>query len=93
MNKIPDMAVVSSRGQLVIPSDIREKMKINEGDIFAVSSVGKMLVMKKMKSPFTEDDAQTLKEVGEAWKSVAKGDIIVQTKEEFLKELEAWSKK
>lgn len=47
---------LSSKGQVVIPSDIRKKMKLKEGAPFAViSSRNDTILLKKIKMPSLED--------------------------------------
>jgi len=85
-----EIAKVSSKGQLVIPQDIRERMHIKEGSMFAVASMDNTLVLKKIESPIAEEDMKTMKIVEEAWEDIEKGRYRKQSKEDFLKELEAW---
>ena len=46
---------MSSKGQIVIPQDIRNELRATEGTIFSVVSSGDTLVMKKLKMPSRED--------------------------------------
>ena len=85
-----EIAKMSSKGQLVIPQDIREKMHIKEGSMFAVASIDNTLVLKKIESPIGEEDMKTMKRVEEAWEDIENGRYRKQSKEDFLKELEAW---
>jgi len=85
-----EIAKVSSKGQLVIPQDIREKMHIKEGSMFAVASMDNTLVLKKIESPIGEEDMKTMKRVEEAWEDIENGRYRKLSKEDFLKELEAW---
>ena len=82
-----EIAKMSSKGQLVIPQDIREKMHIKEGSIFAVASVDNTLVLKKIESPIGEEDMKTMKMVNEAWEDIEHGRYRKLSKEDFLKEL------
>jgi len=88
--QIPELTRVSSKGQLVIPSDIRKKLHIDEGNIFAVTSKDDIIILKKIKNPMLKEDLRLLNEVEEAWKEVERGEFRKSTKEEFLKELEEW---
>lgn len=88
--QIPKLTKVSSKGQLVIPQDIRKKLHIQEGNIFAVTSKEDLVILKKVKSPMLEEDLRALNEVEEAWKEIERGEYIKTTKEEFLKALEKW---
>jgi len=85
-----EIVKVSSKGQLVIPQDIRKKMHIKEGSMFAIASMDHTLVLKKIESPLGDEDIKTMKRVDEAWEDIAHGRYRKLSKENFLKELEAW---
>ena len=46
---------MSSKGQIVIPQDIREDMNASEGTVFAVVGSSDTIVLKKMQTPSKED--------------------------------------
>lgn len=52
---------MSSRGQIVIPQDIREEIKASEGTIFSVVSAKDTIILKKVVTPSKED---LIKEIG-----------------------------
>lgn len=52
---------MSSRGQIVIPQDIREELKASEGTIFSVVSSKDAIILKKLSTPSKED---LIKEIG-----------------------------
>ena len=52
---------MSSRGQIVIPRDIREELKVSEGTIFSVVSSKDAIILKKISIPSKED---LIKEIG-----------------------------
>jgi len=52
---------MSSRGQIVIPQDIREELKASEGTIFSVVSSKDVIILKKLSVPSKED---LIKEIG-----------------------------
>jgi len=45
---------MSSRGQIVIPQDIRDRLQANEGTIFVVAGTEDTLILRKLTAP-TED--------------------------------------
>ena len=91
LNKVPELAKVSSKGQIVIPQSYRKRLKIHEGNVFAVTSSGKdMIVLKKIKNPLLKADLATLKNIKEAWEEIESGEFKRSGKEEFLKELKEW---
>lgn len=88
MQEIPEIARVSSKGQIVIPTDIRQRLGIREGSVFAVSSVdGDMVVMKKVKNPVTREDIETLADVKRAWEQIERGEGRTYTVKEFKEKL------
>ena len=52
---------MSSRGQIVIPQDIREGLKASEGTIFSVVSAKDTIILKKIPTPSKEE---LIKELG-----------------------------
>ena len=84
------IAKLSSKGQLVIPQDMRQKMKIKEGSLIALASYGSMVVLKKVEKVVSEKDLQSLKLVDEAWNDIASGRYRKLSKKDFLKELAQW---
>ena len=52
---------MSSRGQVVIPQDIREEIKASEGTIFSVVSAKDAIILKKISTPSKEE---LIKELG-----------------------------
>jgi len=52
---------MSSRGQIVIPQDIREELKASEGTLFSVVSAKDTIILKKLLTPSKED---LIREIG-----------------------------
>ena len=48
----------STKGQVVIPQDIRESLGIEAGDTLQVEQVGKLIVLKKVKLNSLADELQ-----------------------------------
>jgi len=46
---------MSSKGQIVIPQDIREEINVNEGTIFAVVGTKDTIILKRIITPSKED--------------------------------------
>lgn len=87
-----DVAItrMSSKGQIVIPSEMRTDFK--EGEQFVVMKNGKQLILKRAKD-FDEnikDDLIFAKRTEEAWKRYEKGEFKEMEFEEFLKEARKW---
>lgn len=88
--QVMEFTKASSKGQVVIPTQIRKMLDIREGSLLAVAAENDMIVLKKIKSGLSADDLKTLKLVEEAWKDIEKGQYSVRSKEAFFKELKRW---
>jgi len=84
------IAKVSSKGQLVIPQSIRQKLKIKNGNIFAVALSNNTLVLKKIENPIEDIDFRTQKMIDEAWKDIEQGRYKIATIEEFEDQARKW---
>ena len=58
-----NMIKMSSKGQIVIPQDIRAEIHASEGTIFAVISGRDSIVLKKVATPSKEDLISELHEI------------------------------
>jgi len=90
--ELPELTKVSSKGQVVIPYEIRRKFGIRKGSILGISAKKNMIVMKKLDKEMTAEDLKTLKSIEEAWKDIEEGRYKIATPDEFFKELEKWKK-
>ena len=87
---------VGERGQIVIPQEFREKLHIKKGEKFiVVKSEDKLIFqqMSKLKANTIEqlkEDLIDMKIAEDRLRGIEKGEVIVQKKEEFLKEMESW---
>ena len=83
-------ATMSSKGQIVIPANLREDFK--EGDSFIFTRKGNALILQKaseVEKKFAED-LIVAERVAQAWKRYKEGKFKSLTKEQFLKELNRW---
>ena len=81
---------MSSKGQIVIPADMRKG--IQEGEKLVIIQSKDQLIMKKaskLEKNFLED-IEFAKRTAEAWKSYEKGEFESMDAKDFLKELERW---
>ena len=93
IRRVPNLVKVGTKGQLVIPSKLREAMHLNAGSIFVVSHPkDDLLLLKKIESSTLSDDIATLEEVKKAWNEIETGKCVSSSKKEFLAELEKWLK-
>ena len=58
-----EMVKMSSKGQIVIPQDIRAEISASEGTMFAVVSGRDSIVLKKVATPSKEELINELKEI------------------------------
>ncbi len=81
---------MSSKGQIVIPADMREG--IEEGDKLIIIRNKNQIILKKEKdfSNNLEEDLEFARRTEEAWKRYDRGEFISMDSEDFLKEIEKW---
>ena len=81
---------ISSKGQIVIPSDLREDMK--EGEQLIIIKNNNQLILKKVNDlgKNLEEDIEFAKRTEAAWARYEKGEFKSTTAKEFLKDLEKW---
>ena len=81
---------MSSKGQVVIPQDMRENF--NEGDKIIVIKNDDQIILKKMENfeKNLEEDLDFAKRTEEAWRKIESGDFVSMKKEDFLNELTKW---
>ena len=81
---------MSSKGQVVIPQEIREDIK--EGEKLVLIRNGKQIIMKKV-SEFgknLQEDLEFARRTEEAFKRYEKGQFASLPKNKFLEELKKW---
>ncbi|MBI5697814.1 MAG: AbrB/MazE/SpoVT family DNA-binding domain-containing protein [Thaumarchaeota archaeon] len=88
--EIQELTRASSKGQIVIPTAIRNKLGIKEGSVFGITARKDMIVLKKIDKKMKPEDLRTLKLIEEAWKDIEEGRYKVYSKNDFLKELKKW---
>ena len=81
---------MSSKGQVVIPSELREGFEEGE-KLLVIKSEGR-LILKKARDmdERLKDDLIFAKRTEEAWKRYEKGEFKTMSADDFLKELEKW---
>lgn len=81
---------LSSKGQIVIPSEMRKDLK--EGDEFLILKDGHRIILNNVKK-LTEDmkeDLEFAKRTEEAWQRIENGEFTEMPADKFLEELEKW---
>ena len=81
---------LSSRGQVVIPKEMRKGFK--EGEKLIVIRNDKQLILKKVKDfdKNLEEDLEFAKRTEEAYKRIEAGEGIQMDFDDFVKEMEKW---
>jgi AbrB family looped-hinge helix DNA binding protein len=62
---------VSSKGQIVLPAQIRERMPVKQGDVLLVNLVGDKIIIEPLIRPERKDWERIIKETAGAWKDIA----------------------
>ena len=81
---------MSSKGQVVIPQELREGLK--EGEEFVIIRDGSRIILKKIKD-FDEnikEDLEFAKRTEEAWQRIEAGKGIKMDFDDFIKEMKKW---
>jgi AbrB family looped-hinge helix DNA binding protein len=82
-----ELVKMSSKGQLVVPQDIREKENFIEGDRFIAFEVKGGILFKKLKMPDPKKEFESLSK--DIQKKFVKGNITESDVDEAVK----WSRK
>ena len=77
---------VSSKGQIVIPSELRENLK--EGDELLIIKDENRIILKKVEN--LSEDLEFAKRTELAWKEIDEGKGIKMSVDDFLKEMKKW---
>jgi len=85
-----DIVKVSSRGQIVIPKELRDETHIKDGDVLLVTKLEELLVLKKLDTSISEEDLWLVKEAEKGWKEIKEGRFKRMGRKDFLEELEKW---
>ena len=83
---------MSSKGQVVIPQEMREDF--SEGDKIIVIRNDKQIILKKMENfeKNIEEDLKFAKRTEDAWKEIESGKSTTLEFKNFIKEMKTWSK-
>ncbi len=89
---VPELTRVSSKGQVVIPARVRNRLGIRAGGVFAVLSQPKagVVVLKKVDDRSLQIDLELFREIERAWKEIETGKARKASKSQFLDELRTW---
>lgn len=81
------ITTISSKGQIVIPQEMRKGLK--EGEKMVLIKSHKQIIMKKATDldKNMKEDIEFARRTEEAWKSYERGEFISMPADKFLKEL------
>jgi len=81
---------MSSKGQVVIPQDMRGDFK--EGDKIVVIKNDSQIILKKANAfdKNLEEDLEFARRTEEAWKRIDRGEYIKMDADDFLEEIKKW---
>ena len=85
-----NIAKLSSKGQIVIPSEMRKDFKT--GDELLIIKDDQRIILKKA-NQLTEqmkEDLEFAQRTEQAWQRIEKGEFIEMPADEFLQELQKW---
>jgi AbrB family looped-hinge helix DNA binding protein len=89
---VPELTRISSKGQVVIPSRVRQKLGIEAGTVFAILTPrkGNVVVLKKIDNKSLQSDLRIFREVERAWREIERGQARKAPRKRFLEELKTW---
>ena len=81
---------MSSKGQIVIPQEMRDKLK--EGDKLVIIRNGNQIILKKMEdfNKNLEEDLEFAKRTEKAYRDIEAGKGIEMDFDEFIEEIKKW---
>jgi AbrB family looped-hinge helix DNA binding protein len=82
----PEIAVVGTKGQFVIPQDLRRRLAIKPKTKLAIYRKGDKLVVTKLKIPTAG------KELDDFFAEIDEGTKRVASQQEIIKEIQAYRK-
>lgn len=85
-----DVTKISSKGQVVIPREVRDRLSLKDGQILAISTKENLIVLKKVENNLEKEELETLNEIKEAWREIEIGKCRKVSKEEFLRNIKEW---
>ncbi len=81
---------ISSKGQIVIPSKVRKKLDIKDGNVFKITEKKGLIVLKKLSQKLSQDDVMTLESIDGAWKEIESGKGGKANTAKFFAEFAKW---
>ncbi len=89
-----EISKLGERGQIVIPQEIRQKLKMKKGERFLVINEKEDIIFRPLKKIRSlegiQEDIIDMQIANKRWKEIEKGKYKESNKEDFLKEIESW---
>ena len=82
-----EITKLSTKGQVVIPEEIRKDLEA--GTVFIVSRQNELIILKKV-GGLTKQEMKEMKELDKIWKKIDGGKGTTQKIEDFLNEMKEW---
>ncbi len=85
-----DVTRISSKGQIVIPADMRKDLK--EGEKLIIIRYGKQIILKKEEDmdESMKEDLEFARRTEEAWKAYERGEFKKMDFDDFIEEMKKW---
>ena len=81
---------ISTKGQIVIPNDLRNDFKTGE-KLIVIKSDNRLIIKKASDLEGNlKEDLEFAKRTEEAWKRYEKGEFVSMDKDDFLTALKKW---
>lgn len=93
MERHIEIVRITSKGQLVIPQEIRQELKLHEGDRLMLFKENSTVVLRpvKLMSKNVDEELHELKLSEEGWADIEAGRYAkYRNTEDFLKDLAKW---
>jgi AbrB family looped-hinge helix DNA binding protein len=89
-----ETAKLGERGQVTIPLEFRKELDLEKGETLVFIKEDKNIILKPTKDIKSlerlREDLIDIKIAEQRLKEMEKGEVVSQTKEEFLKDLKTW---
>ena len=82
-----EITKLSTKGQVVIPEEIRKGIKV--GTPFTVTKKDDLIILKTVKG-LTKEEQEELKELNEIWKDIDAGNCETYSEKEFFAKMKEW---
>ena len=82
-----EITKLSTKGQIVIPEEIREGIK--EGTAFVVTKQNNLIILKEVEG-LTKEEIKEMKELDKIWEEIDRGECETFTEKEFFEKLKEW---